>query len=140
MFKKIKLFVLATLVIANFGVATTAAAAAAPLALVAHPVVADFQSDACGGVGQVGGTGCGKANDTISNLMHVALNLLSLAAGFIAVVMVIISGIKFMTAAGDASQISSARQSLIYAMVGIIVAALAQLLVHFVFLNVTTKV
>ncbi len=96
-------------------------------------------NEACQGIQQLGGTGCGPAaTNSVSNLMKRALELLSLIAGFIVVVMVILSGIKFVTANGDSQQITSARQSLIYALIGIVIVAFAQVLVHFV-IGKTTK-
>ena len=46
--------------------------------------------------------------------------------------MVIVSGLKYITASGDSSSISSAKNTLIYALVGLAIAALAQIMVHFV--------
>jgi hypothetical protein len=46
--------------------------------------------------------------------------------------MVIISGFKYVTSGGDPQKVSGAKSTLIYAIVGLIVVALAQILVHFV--------
>ncbi len=133
MISKIKAAILTLTAIASLGAATVAASLSVAQPVAAQPsIVASFKSSACGGISEVGGTGCGGAQSSISHLMTVAINLLSLVAGFIAVVMVIISGIRFMTAQGDASGLASARQSLIYALVGVVVAGISQLLVHFV--------
>lgn len=101
-------------------------------------MAASFQSDACSGLSQAGGTGCGSnPGSSISDLMTNIINLLSIAVGFAAVVMIIISGIRFITAQGEASGIASARSALIYALVGLVIAAMAQIIVHFVFGKVT---
>jgi hypothetical protein len=105
------------------------------IAVVSLPVAAagTFQSAACAGVNQVGDNGCDNdPGGTINNLFASALNILSLIAGFAGVLMIIISGFKFITAQGDSSAIASARQTLIYALVGLVVAILAQVIVHFV--------
>jgi hypothetical protein len=103
-------------------------------------VTASFQGDACNGIGQLGGTGCGgNPGSSLTNLMTTVINLLSLIAGFIAVIMVIVSAIRFMTANGEASGIASARSALIYALIGVVVAAIAQILVHFVIGKVVLK-
>lgn len=106
---------------------------AAPMPGASDAIFADFKSDACGGIGQIGNGGCGANNNSkISGDLKTIVNLLSIVAGFAAVVMIIISGIKFITAQGEASSVSSARSSLVYALIGLVVVAVAQFLVHFV--------
>lgn len=137
MLHKLKLILISASAVITFTASTMGLAVYLSPTVSAQPVMASFTNQACTGLNQVGGSGCGHGSSTISHLMTVVLNILSIVAGFIAVVMVIVSGIKFMTAAGDASQISSARQSLIYALVGIIVVAFSQFIVHFVIGKVT---
>jgi Type IV secretion system pilin len=137
--QKIKTILLTLTLVGGLNIVLPAVAGASPNYPAApKSVAASFQSDACNGISQLGGTGCGgNSTSGVSKLLSTTLNLLSLAAGFIAVVMIIISGIKFMTANGDSSGIASARSALIYALVGVIVAAMAQFLVHFVIGKVT---
>lgn len=83
---------------------------------------------------------CGDASESGSNLndlIELALNLLTLAAGVIAVIMLIVSGLKYITASGDPSNINSAKNTLIYAIVGLVVVALAQIIVRFVLSKAT---
>ena len=104
--------------------------------ITALPVYAAgaLQGDACAGLSQVDTSqGCGTGSDTtISNDIKTAVSLLSLVVGVAAVIAIIVNGLKFVTAQGDSSSIASARTGLIYAMVGLVVAALAQFIVHFV--------
>jgi len=60
------------------------------------------------------------------------VNLLSMIVGIIAVIMVIIGGLKYITSGGEASAAASAKTTLIYALVGLLIVAIAQFLVHFV--------
>jgi hypothetical protein len=46
--------------------------------------------------------------------------------------MIMVAGFKYITAGGDAGSIGSAKNTLVYAIVGLLIAALAQALVHFV--------
>ena len=46
--------------------------------------------------------------------------------------MLIVSGLKYVMSQGDANQISSAKRSLIFAIVGMAVVAFSQMLVKFV--------
>ncbi|HSX45281.1 MAG TPA: hypothetical protein VLF39_04240 [Candidatus Saccharimonadales bacterium] len=100
------------------------------------PVVAMAASAAqqavCNGAGL--GTGCtapaGSTN--IPSAAAKSVQLFAVVIGFVAVVMVIISGFKYITSNGDPNAVASAKNTLIYAIVGIIVAALAQGIVKYV--------
>jgi hypothetical protein len=65
-------------------------------------------------------------------LIRAAVSLLSYASGFIAVIMILISGYKYITSTGDANNVSSAKRTLLYAIVGIAITVLAQVMVRFV--------
>jgi hypothetical protein len=61
-----------------------------------------------------------------------ATNLIALIAGIAAVIMIIVAGIKFITSQGDSSSVSQARQTIIYACVGIVVIVLAKTIITYV--------
>jgi hypothetical protein len=61
-----------------------------------------------------------------------AANGLSLAAGIIAILVIIVAGVKMSLSTGDSGKIKSSRDSIIYASVGLMVAILAQAIVRFV--------
>jgi hypothetical protein len=46
--------------------------------------------------------------------------------------MIIIGGLKYVTSNGDSNSISSAKNTIIYALIGIVVVAIAQSVVRFV--------
>lgn len=98
------------------------------------PIVADFKSDACGGVTAVAGGSCGGSGSagTLTNAVKATINILSIIVGIAAVIVIIISGLRFITANGDASSVATARNGIIYAVAGLIIVALAQAIVHFV--------
>ena len=85
--------------------------------------------------GATGGTGaCGATNSTTS-LTAVAKNIvnwLSIIVGIVAVIMVIYGGFRYITSGGDSNNVSSAKNTLIYAIIGLVIVALAQVIVHFV--------
>lgn len=85
------------------------------------------------GAGQTGAdcTGVG-----VNNAIASAVNILSIVVGVAAVIMVIVSGFKYVTSGGDSNSVSSAKSTLIYALVGLGVAGLAQVLVNFVLTNI----
>lgn len=97
---------------------------------------ADFKDDACQGVNALNGTGGSSCSTTagssVDGIVKTVIQVLSIVVGFIAVIMVIVGGLKMITASGDSSAIASARSTIMYALIGLIVVALAQILVHFV--------
>lgn len=58
--------------------------------------------------------------------------VISYIIGFVAVLMIIIAGLKFVTANGNSESIASARNTIIYALIGVVIAAFSQLIVRFV--------
>jgi len=79
-----------------------------------------------------------KTGLSLNQVIGAVINILSTVVGIAAVVMIIIGGFRYITAAGDSSKITSARNTIIYALVGVVIAALAQVLVKFV-LNKATS-
>lgn len=69
---------------------------------------------------------------SIMGAVGAALNILSIVAGIIAVIMIIIGGLKYITSQGDSQATSGARNTIIYAAVGLIIVALSQIIVRFV--------
>lgn len=80
----------------------------------------------------IGQTGSNCDDSGVQNAVNAAVQVLSIVAGMAAVIAIILSGFKYITSGGDSSKVSSAKSALIYALVGFVVAALAQVLVNFV--------
>jgi hypothetical protein len=78
------------------------------------------------------GTNCNTSGPSINKLVRTVINILTFVAGAVAVIMIIISGLKYITSTGDATAAGNARKTLIYAVVGLIVVLFAQLIVKFV--------
>lgn len=95
-----------------------------------------IQQGACDAAGDQAcdsGTATSSLNKTIANI----INLLSVVAGIIAVIMIILAGLRYVTSAGSTEGVASAKRSLLYAIVGLVVVALAQIIVRFVLTRVT---
>jgi hypothetical protein len=58
--------------------------------------------------------------------------LVALGVGIASVIMIIIGGIKFQISGGDSAGVTSARNTVFYAVIGLIVAAVAQSIVLFI--------
>ena len=76
-------------------------------------------------------TGQKSGNSLQDNLARI-VNVLLFLIGAIAVIVIIIGGLKYVTSDGDSSKIKSAKDTILYAVVGIIIALLAYALVNFV--------
>lgn len=61
-----------------------------------------------------------------------AMDILALIVGIACVLVIIISGLRFVVSAGDTNAISSARRSLLYAVVGLLIVVMARALVRFI--------
>lgn len=81
-----------------------------------------------------GETNCktGEANNQVSKLMTNIINLFSLLVGIVSVIMIIIGGFQYVLSNGDSGKISTAKNTIIFALVGLIIVAMAQFIVHFV--------
>lgn len=78
-----------------------------------------------------GNTICSKGSD-ITSIFRTVANILLFLVGAIAVIMLIIGGFRYVVSNGDANAISGAKNTIMYAIIGIIVAFLAYAAVNFV--------
>ena len=78
-----------------------------------------------------------ESGGRIETVIETVLNILSIFVGIAAVIMIIIAGFRYITSNGDSGAITSSRNTIIYAIVGIIVVALSQTIVRFVINRVT---
>lgn len=65
------------------------------------------------------------------NLQHIIQIVLAIMAA-VAILIIVIAGLKFVTAQGDPQGAAQARQTIIYALVGLVIAILAEVIVTFV--------
>lgn len=99
------------------------------LAAAACPPATSAKGQVLQGVNETGSS-CSEAG--VTDVFGTAVNILSFLAGAVGVIMVIVAGFKYITSNGDSSRVGSAKTTLVYAMVGLVIAALAQFLVHYV--------
>ncbi len=108
-------------------------ATAAMLIIAASPaVLAQTKDDICEGVALTGGTCAAGGNSDVNKLITNVINILSIVVGVVAVIMIIVGGLKYITSAGDTTRTSSAKNTILYAVIGLVVVALAQAIVRFV--------
>lgn len=84
------------------------------------------------------GADCAKPTNAPSNLFGAnsifvtITNILLFIIGAIAVIMLIIGGVRYVVSAGDQNAVTSAKNTILYAIIGIVVAFLAYAAVNFV--------
>jgi cytochrome bd-type quinol oxidase subunit 2 len=92
----------------------------------------------CAGVNIGTQTGCGtNAGGRLDTVLREVVNIFTFIVGIAAVIMIIVSGLKYITSSGDASNVNGAKNTLLYAIIGLVVVALAQFIVRFVIGRVT---
>jgi type IV secretion system pilin len=122
---------------------------AALLVPVAVPALAsaatgDIRNNLCGGTTLSVDSGGDCNTDTTSstsqvqNIVTKGVNLFSIVVGIVAVIMIVVGGFRYITSGGDSGKITSAKTTIIYALIGLVIVALAQFIVQFV-LNKATQ-
>ena len=71
----------------------------------------------------------------LSSTFTTVVNVIIAIVGFLAVIMIIIGGITYTTSAGDAGKVKKAKDTIMYGIIGLIVAILAFAIVNFVLKN-----
>ncbi|MDO8336595.1 MAG: hypothetical protein Q7T74_07545 [Candidatus Saccharibacteria bacterium] len=132
-----KIFITSSLfvsIIALFGLLFT------PIISTAHaapPVAVNTKDQAQDGVKKAGGTGSGNTANDFTAVIKSVIGIISFLIGLIAVLMIVIAGFRFVTSNGDANTVSSARNTILYAIIGIVIAVMAYAIVNFVLDNLT---
>lgn len=97
--------------------------------IVSQPVYADGITD---------GANAGNTDDMADNLFGndgiftKILNMLLFLVGAISVLMLVYGGIRYTLSGGDSSAVTAAKNTILYAIIGIVVSLLAYAIVEFV--------
>ncbi len=139
MIKKLKLMLLSVI-----GVATLAAPLAVPaLAGAQSNTQADIDSGLCQGAQLEIGSDCTQISEQdtteqLNDIIALVINIFSVVVGIAAVIMIIVGGLRYIISGGDSGNVTSAKNTILYAIIGLVVVALAQFVVKFVLTKVTT--
>lgn len=126
--------------IGSLRIAVVAVVLACSLAGAFSPVVnaEDQLADACTGAAAQQSATCKSLSPNnnpltgTDGLLYRASVFLASIAGVVAVVVALISGFRYITSAGDAQKAATARKTLIGAIIGLIIIALAQTIITFI--------
>lgn len=80
-----------------------------------------------------------KDSRSAGDLAKDLVNIMLFAVGILAVIMLIWGGIRYVLSGGDSGAVSSAKKTILYAVVGLIVAILAYAIVNFVITTIAKK-
>ena len=78
----------------------------------------------------------GNADTAFDGAFTSIINWIMGIVGMICVVVIILGGIQYMTSAGDAGKVKKAKDTILYGIIGLIVVALAAVIVNFVIAKV----
>lgn len=117
---KLKLLILAAVTTLGLGLAVVPAADAA---------CSSAKDCITSGVDSAGSSG---APSDVDGLIKTVVNILLFLLGAVSVIMIIIGGFKYVTSQGDSSSLTSAKNTILYAVVGLVVAIAAFAIVNFV--------
>jgi hypothetical protein len=84
------------------------------------------------GINSAKGTGAPDNVTEDDGLIKKVVNLLLWAIGIISVIMIIIGGIRYATSNGDSNQVTAAKNTIMYAVIGLVIAIFAYAIVNFV--------
>lgn len=85
-------------------------------------------------------TACQGRNQTVDNnsifgpngILTKVARLLAIVVGLASVIMIIIGGFQYVMSSGDSANITNAKNTILYAIIGLLVALLAQGIISFV--------
>lgn len=75
---------------------------------------------------------CKDVDDDAFDLIKTVINVMLFIAGIIAVIMIIIGGIRYVTSSGEQANVKGAKDTILYAVVGLVITILAFSIVNFV--------
>jgi hypothetical protein len=117
-------YILAVMLLAVM--ATTSMLVAAP----AFAATTDTASQVQDGVNAVGGEDVGE--DALPTLIQNVINVILFIVGSAAVIMIIVGGIRYVTSNGDQANVKAAKDTILYSVIGLVVAVMAYAIVQFV--------
>ena len=129
MVKKIKSFITT--------LAVSALALIPAMAVVAPAAHAQVNPDLCKGINFTSGedsTDCGgeDAEGSVRTVIQTVIDVFSIVVGAVSVIMIIIGGLRYITSSGDSGNVQAAKNTILYAIVGLVIVIFAQTIVKFV--------
>lgn len=99
---------------------------------ISMPVAAVSVWQGCTGAAAGSAVCDSSKNDSADKIITNVINTILVVLGMIAVIMIIIGGIRYTTSNGDSGSVKSAKDTILYSVVGLVVAILSFAIVNFV--------
>lgn len=123
--EKIKMVVMGLAAVATLGTATLIA-----------PTVSAKEDSYSYASKYTSNTSASSSNTDLMTILNIIINVALGVIGFVAVVMIIMGGIQYTTSSGDAAKVTKAKNTILYGVVGLVIALLAFAIVNFILTNV----
>jgi len=113
-------------VLMSLGLITSVGLAALP----SNASAFDIWGSACSGA--AANTALCKKDKSAQDYVKIIVNTLLYVLGAVSVIVIVIAGVYYTTSGGDPALVKRAKDTLLYAVIGLIVAAMAYAIVNFV--------
>lgn len=80
--------------------------------------------------------GCSSDAPELQNVVIGIINGFVGALGLVAVIFIVVGGVNYMTSAGDSGKLQKAKNTILYAVIGLVICVLAFAIVNFVIVNI----
>ena len=87
-----------------------------------------------GNITELNKVGSGQEN-LVASITGI-INAIIAALGIVAVIIIIVGGIGYMTSSGDAGKVKKAKDTILYGVIGLVIVVLAFAIVNFVIVNI----
>ena len=91
---------------------------------------------ASNGMINVNGNLAGGNGNDLSNAVIGIINGIVAVLGLVAVIVIIIGGVNYMTSSGDAGKVKKAKDTILYGVIGLVICVLAFAIVNFIIANI----
>jgi hypothetical protein len=102
-------------------------------------VLVSFLANATDAINEGANKACGNScnkGSSVADIFSGISNALVFLVGAVAVIMIIVGAIRYVISNGDSKQVQAARDTILYAVIGLILAIAAYAIVHFVASNI----
>ncbi len=123
--KKVKLLIASLVALFAVMAAPMVATAATPLDSIKGAVCNAAENDGTCDTS-------GASEDKVFGLVKKVIDIISIAVGAISVVMVVVGGFRYITSGGESGGVGSAKNTILYAIIGLVVVIFAQAIVKLV--------
>ncbi|HMS32426.1 MAG TPA: pilin [Candidatus Saccharibacteria bacterium] len=78
-------------------------------------------------------------DNSFNTIITRVINIFSVIIGAVSVIMIIIGGFRYIISGGDQNSVTAAKNTIMYAIIGLVVVLFSQVIVRFILTNATNK-